>query len=77
MKTWTTGQIKSFVKAAKETSVGKDGWAFLGPKIQTALIEATALHVVLGSIGCTLTISDVRELRHAMMVEAGLEKKDA
>ena len=64
-------QIKMFVKDAIRRSVG-DGWSFIGPKMQRAIIDAEALQVACNQAANAISIEAIENVRDRMRAAAGL-----
>jgi len=77
---WDAKQIGIFVKEAIQDAVGKDrkAWSYLSRPMQVAVIEAKAVRILMTPVGLdvTFTPEDVRNLRNAMMVAAGLAETE-
>lgn len=77
---WDAKQIGIFVKEAIQDAVGKDrrAWRYLSRPMQVAIVEAKAVRILMTPVGkkIVFTPEDVRNLRLAMMVAAGLETED-
>lgn len=71
MAGWDDRQIKDFVRAVRAET--RDGWEWLTPRVQRALIAEKAFAVVRGQARDTVEVKAMDELLFAMLRVAGLE----
>lgn len=70
MVMWTNDQAKTFVKQVRDSV--KDGWRFMVPAVQRALIEAKAFEVVRMQHAETVSTEAMNDLLVDMLEAAGL-----
>lgn len=71
---WTSKQVRAFVRHAIDSIGGRDAWLMLVPTIQSRVIEAYALTIVLSQERESIELRRIGSLVSEMLVEAGVNE---